>query len=68
LFHGLAHGAEMPLNASGFSYAAGFVLATLALHLAGMLVGKIGVEARAALFSRVAGGAIALTGMAMVVA
>jgi urease accessory protein len=33
-----------------------------------MLVGKIGVEARAALFSRVAGGAIALTGMAMVVA
>ncbi|MGD9861198.1 MAG: HupE/UreJ family protein [Marinobacterium sp.] len=68
LFHGLAHGAEMPLNASGFSYAAGFTLATLALHLAGMLVGKIGVEARAALFSRVAGGAIALTGMAMVVA
>ncbi len=68
LFHGLAHGAEMPLDASGFSYAVGFTLATLALHLAGMLVGKIGVEARAALFSRVAGGAIALTGMAMVVA
>ncbi len=31
LFHGLAHGAEMPLNASGFSYAAGFMLATLAV-------------------------------------
>lgn len=35
LFHGLAHGAEMPLSASGFSHAAGFVMATLGLHLAG---------------------------------
>lgn len=68
LFHGLAHGAEMPLSASGFTYAAGFMLATLGLHLAGMVLGKAGSETRARLFSRVTGGAIALTGVAMVVA
>jgi len=68
LFHGLAHGAEMPLNASGFSYATGFILATLALHLAGMIFGRVGTEARPQLFTRVTGGAIALTGVALVAA
>jgi len=67
LFHGLAHGAEMPLDASGFSYAAGFVIATLALHLIGMILGKLGTEARSGLFTRLTGGAIAMTGMVMVV-
>ena len=68
LFHGLAHGAEMPLSASGFAYAAGFMLATLGLHLAGMVLGKAGNETRARLFSRVTGGAIALTGVALLAA
>ncbi|MBR9829976.1 MAG: HupE/UreJ family protein [Oceanospirillales bacterium] len=68
LFHGLAHGAEMPLTATGFTYAAGFTLATLGLHLLGMLLGKVGDEARARLFSRVTGGAIALTGVALLAA
>jgi urease accessory protein len=67
LFHGLAHGAEMPLDASGFSYAAGFAIATLALHLVGMILGKLGTEARSGLFTRLSGGAIAMTGMVMVV-
>ncbi len=36
VFHGHAHGTEMPLDASGFGYAAGFMLATALLHLAGI--------------------------------
>ncbi len=50
VFHGHAHGAEMPANAAGFEYAVGFTLATAALHLAGIgaaigvskVVGKYG--------------------------
>ncbi|RYE82362.1 MAG: HupE/UreJ family protein, partial [Hyphomicrobiales bacterium] len=36
VFHGVAHGAEMPLGASGLDYALGFVAATALLHLAGI--------------------------------
>lgn len=36
LFHGYAHGAEMPRSASGLSYALGFMSSTAALHLAGI--------------------------------
>ncbi len=32
IFHGHAHGAEMPENAGGLTYALGFMLATAALH------------------------------------
>jgi urease accessory protein len=39
LCHGQAHGSEMPANASGFSYAFGFVIATASLHLTGILLG-----------------------------
>jgi urease accessory protein len=37
--HGMAHGAEMPADVSGAGYAAGFLLATALLHIAGMAVG-----------------------------
>lgn len=36
LFHGYAHGSEMPSNLSGFAYGAGFSAATAMLHLVGM--------------------------------
>jgi urease accessory protein len=36
VFHGHAHGAEMPADISGFSYGAGFILATALLHTAGL--------------------------------
>lgn len=66
VFHGHAHGAEMPANALGFEYAAGFLLATAALHLAGIgaamgvsrLVGRYGRTA-----AQVAGGVFALGGI-----
>lgn len=39
LFHGLAHGAGLPEAASPYGYAAGFLLATGLLHLAGIAIG-----------------------------
>jgi urease accessory protein len=40
LFHGQAHGAEMPALASPLLYGAGFVVATAALHAAGIVLGR----------------------------
>lgn len=41
LFHGYAHGSELPQAASPFWYAGGFVLATIALHALGMTAGVL---------------------------
>lgn len=38
-FHGFAHGAEMPVMASGMVYGLGFVVATATLHGVGIAVG-----------------------------
>jgi urease accessory protein len=43
IFHGYAHGAEMPANASGLNYGMGFILATAALHLTGIGMG-LGID------------------------
>ena len=66
VFHGHAHGAEMPQNAQGFGYAAGFLAATALLHLAGIAatMGVVHWSGRhGQLASRIAGGAIALGGV-----
>jgi urease accessory protein len=39
IFHGYAHGTEMPATASGLSYSIGFALATCCLHLLGIAIG-----------------------------
>jgi urease accessory protein len=39
IFHGHAHGTEMPLDVSGVAYAAGFLVATTLLHAIGIGVG-----------------------------
>jgi urease accessory protein len=39
LFHGFAHGLEMPQTASPISYGLGFVIATASLHVIGVLLG-----------------------------
>jgi len=36
IFHGHAHGSEMPLDTSGFEYAVGFMMATALLHAIGI--------------------------------
>jgi urease accessory protein len=64
IFHGFAHGAELPENASGASYAIGFVIATALLHGVGLLLaGQL--AARAPVLARVAGGGLVLAGMAI---
>ncbi|WP_299487104.1 HupE/UreJ family protein [Acaryochloris sp. IP29b_bin.137] len=41
LYHGYAHGAEMPASASGLSYGLGFVVTTALLHLSGIGLGLV---------------------------
>jgi urease accessory protein len=41
IFHGYAHGAELPESANAISYAMGFVIATGSLHALGILIGVI---------------------------
>ena len=41
IFHGYAHGAEMPTVANSVTYAAGFLTGSAALHLFGVLLGDI---------------------------
>jgi urease accessory protein len=58
-FHGFAHGAEMPPNASGFAYGFGFVLATISLHACGIGLGLLAKKTGAIDVIRYCGGAIA---------
>lgn len=66
VFHGHAHGAEMPADSSGIAYAAGFAISTALLHLAGIaaafgiarLIGRHGKLA-----AQIAGGAFAVGGV-----
>ncbi len=64
IFHGHAHGAELPQGASGLGYGLGFVLATAALHGAGLALAGL-LATRAPLLARVAGGGLALAGVAI---
>ncbi len=65
IFHGYAHGAEMPSSISGFAYAVGFMLATAALHAAGIGFGMGIQRVTSAPIVRFAGAAIAVVGVAI---
>ena len=70
VFHGHAHGTEMPMDASGVLYGLGFAIATVLLHVAGIgAASSVQKFARqsAPVWVRVGGGAIATLGMAMFV-
>ena len=66
IFHGHAHGTEMPDNAAGVAYAAGFMIATALLHAAGLalgyVIGRAG-ERQGVFVTRTAGGIAALAGV-----
>lgn len=62
--HGMAHGTEIPSGAGAFSYVAGFLIATAALHLTGTLAG-LALRQRFSLIARSCGAAIAATGLWM---
>ena len=59
LFHGYAHGSEMPVSSNALFYGGGFLLATVVLHAIGLTLGSLRVNP---VFTRLAGGAIALSG------
>ena len=66
IFHGHAHGSEMPLAPSGAAYALGFVIATGLLHLAGIAIG-LGISSTGERHSRriaqMGGAAVAVAGV-----
>ena len=62
LFHGVAHGLELPDMTSPWAYAAGFVGATAVLHAAGYALLRF-LPAAAAPLVRLAGAASAATGV-----
>ncbi|SLN77403.1 HupE/UreJ family protein [Oceanibacterium hippocampi] len=67
-FHGHAHGAEIPSGATLSGYALGFLLATLALHGAGLFTGYLTARvngARARAFARLGGAAISAAGVVL---
>jgi len=68
IFHGHAHGSEMPLDVSGLEYGVGFMLATAVLHAVGIGIGfLIGMSSKP--FGnnvyRVAGGLASMAGVAL---
>lgn len=65
IFHGHAHGAEMPAAISGWLYAAGFVIATAFLHLCGIGTGIALEKLSAPAVTRFAGAAIFVAGTAL---
>jgi urease accessory protein len=64
IFHGYAHGSELPHAANPVTYAAGFVVATGLLHLAGIAVGLLLRWHWGRVAVRATGGMIAATGFA----
>jgi len=64
IFHGHAHGAELPVAANPLAYSLGFVLATGLLHLAGIAFGLVVRWPAGKLVLRVGGAAIAAAGVA----
>ena len=63
LFHGVAHGMEMPLNADGLHYALGFAVATAGLHVVGLGFGQWMAKMGTPLVTRMSGSVIATAGL-----
>lgn len=69
IFHGHAHGAEIPETASGVAYAMGFMAATGLLHICGiafgLLIGRVG-KSQEPTMVRIAGCLMAVAGIGIV--
>lgn len=62
LFHGVAHGAEIPHGANGVFYAAGFVGGTVLLHAVGLALGSLHQSSAGKNALRAAGAVISAAG------
>ncbi len=71
IFHGHAHGAELPAGQSALTYAAGFLIATALLHAAGIAIGlgfaRLAASGLGPRIVQAGGGAMALTGLMLLV-
>ena len=67
VFHGYAHGKELPVAADAEAYAVGFMAATGSLHLLGILIGTLGRSGWGNATVRGLGGAIAVLGCSFLV-
>ncbi len=63
LFHGYAHGKELPSAADPIGYSVGFVLATGMLHVAGIGIGLLNERPNGIVVTRSSGGFVALCGV-----
>ena len=63
VFHGFAHGKELPEAAAPAAYAAGFVVSTGLLHLGGIAIGLLKGLPRGMQMLRASGGLIAAAGV-----
>jgi urease accessory protein len=63
VFHGYAHGQELPSAADPLGYSVGFVLATGLLHVAGIGIGLFTGQARGMAAARAVGALIAAAGV-----
>ena len=63
IFHGHAHGTELPPGQSGLLYSLGFVVATGCLHAIGIAIGAIHRWPTGQVALRLAGGGVGLAGV-----
>jgi urease accessory protein len=63
VFHGHAHGTELPAGQSGLLYSVGFVVATGLLHAVGISIGLVHRWAAGRIVLRAAGVAVSLAGV-----
>jgi len=68
IFHGHAHGTELPPGQSGLLYSAGFVMATGCLHGVGIAIGLIHRWATGRIVLRLAGATVAVAGIYFLIA
>ncbi|MCU0937844.1 MAG: HupE/UreJ family protein [Burkholderiaceae bacterium] len=63
VFHGHAHGTELPAGQSGLLYSVGFVVATGVLHAVGISIGLVHRWAAGRIVLRAGGAAVSLAGI-----
>lgn len=63
IFHGYAHGTELPPGQNGWLYSMGFVIATGCLHAVGISIGTVHRWQWGQAFVRAAGGVVAVAGV-----
>ena len=63
IFHGYAHGTELPTAANPLAYSVGFVISTGLLHLAGIAFGELGRFSWGKYAVRAGGALVALAGV-----